>query len=67
MDPKSLAKWSMALGMLGILAYLVAFVLLWQGGNTILGERLDHKDLYFAGTGLLYIAIWMKLGAIFLK
>lgn len=57
----------MWLGCLAILAYILAFVLLWQGGNAMIASRLDNKDLYYIGTGLLYIAIWMKLGAIFLK
>lgn len=66
MNPKTLANWSVYLGFLGVILYLVALVMLWQGGGAIAG-KLNHRDLYFAGSGLLYIAIWMKLGAIFHK
>ena len=64
MDPKKLTQWSIASGFLGIILYIVALVMLWQGGTKI-ADKFDHKDLYFAGSGLLYIAIWFKLGAIY--
>ncbi len=67
MDPKTLTKWSVFSGFLGVLLYLAALVMLWQGSNNLLADRFDHKDLYFAGSGLLYIAIWLKLGAIYHK
>lgn len=67
MNPKTLSKWSIASGFVGVILYIIALILLWQGGDNLLAGRFDHKDLYFAGSGLLYIAIWMKLGAIFHK
>lgn len=67
MDPKPLSKWSIGLGFLGAILYVIALVVLWQGGHKLLLGRFDHKDLYFAGSGLLYIAIWLKLGAIYHK
>lgn len=67
MDPKALTQWSIAAGFLGVILYVVALVMLWQGGDNLIADRLDHKDLYFAGSGLLYIAIWLKLGAIYHK
>lgn len=67
MDPKKLTKWSIVSGFVGIILYIIALILLWQGGDVLIGGRLDHKDLYFAGSGLLYIAIWLKLGAIYHK
>jgi len=66
MDPKTLTTWSIATGFVGVILYVVAFVMLWQGG-TLIADKLDHKDLYFAGSGFLYIAIWLKLGAIYHK
>lgn len=66
MKDKNLTNWSIAAGLIGIILYVIAFVLLWQGG-TLIADKLDHKDLYFAGSGLLYIAIWLKLGAIYHK
>ena len=67
MDPKTLTNWSIASGFVGIILYVIALIVLWQGGGTLIADRLDHKDLYFAGSGLLYIAIWLKLGAIYHK
>lgn len=64
MDPKKLTSWSTFAGVLGIVLYVVAFVLLWKGGGSLFFDRVDQKDLYFAGSGFLYIAIWLKLGAI---
>lgn len=64
MDPKTLTQWSIGAGFLGIIIYIVALVLLWQG-TKLFGGKMDHKDLYYAGSGLLYIAIWLKLGAIY--
>lgn len=65
MNPGTLTKWSIIAGFLGIIVYVVAIVVLWNGSP--LAGKLDHKDLYFAGSGLLYIAIWFKLGAIYHK
>lgn len=67
MDPNKLTTWSMWSGAVGIILYLIAVVMLWQGAGNLLLDKFDHKDLYFAGSGLLYIAIWLKLGAIFHK
>ncbi len=67
MDPKTLTKWSLTTGFLGIILFVVAVVMLWQGSDNLLFDKFDHKDLYFAGSGLLYIAIWFKLGAIYHK
>jgi hypothetical protein len=67
MDPKKLTQWSIAAGFLGILLYVVAAVMLWQGSDNLLAGRFDHRDLYFAGSGFLYVAIWFKLGAIYHK
>ena len=66
MDSNKLTKTSLVIGFIGILLYIVAFVLLWQG-SVLIADRLNHKDLYFAGSGLLLIAIWFKLGAIYHK
>ncbi len=67
MNPKTLTKWSIYSGFLGVLLFLISAVLLWQGSDSLLLDKFDHKDLYFAGSGLLYIAIWLKLGAIYHK
>lgn len=67
MNPKTLTNWSVGVGFLGVILYVVALVLLWQGGQNMIAGRIDHKDLYFAGSGFLYIAIWLKLGAIYHK
>lgn len=66
MNPNKLAKWSKFCGVLAIILYILAFIVLWKGGALIAG-KIDRKDLYFAGCGLLYIAIWLKLGAIYYK
>lgn len=68
MNPKTLSNWSIWIGFLGVILFIVALVVLWQGptDNLVL-ERFDHKDFYFAGSGLLYIAIWLKLGALYHK
>lgn len=67
MNHKTLTRWSIISGFIGIVLYLIAFILLWQGGDNLIAGKVDHKDLYFAGSGLLYIAIWLKLGAIYHK
>ena len=67
MQPEKIARWSLWVGSLGVILFVVALVLLWQGGGAIVMDRFDHKDFYFAGSGLLYIAIWFKLAAIFLQ
>lgn len=67
MNPKTLSNWSIYSGFLGVILYIIALVLLWQGGRALLFDRFDQKDLYFAGSGLLYIAIWLKMGAIYHK
>lgn len=67
MNPHTLTSWSIGLGFLGVILYVVALIVLWQGGHKLLLDRFDQKDLYFAGSGLLYIAIWLKLGAIYHK
>lgn len=66
MDPKTLTTWSVVCGFVGVILYVIAFVMLWQGQN-LLADKFDRKDLYFAGSGLLYIAIWLKLAAIYHK
>lgn len=67
MDPKKLTKWSLTAGFLGIILYIIALIALWSGSQTLILDKFDHKDLYFAGNGLLLIAIWFKLGAIYHK
>lgn len=66
MDPNKLSAWSVWVGCLGVLLYIIAFVMLWQG-SSLFGGKFEHKDLYYAGSGFLYIAIWFKLGAIYHK
>ncbi len=46
-------------GWVGIVLYVLALVNFYQDQ---LWVRLDHKDLFWAGTGLLLIAIWQSLG-----
>lgn len=67
MDPNKLSNWGVWIGFIGVLLYVVALVISFQGDSTLLFDRFDKKDLYFAGSGFLYIAIWLKLGAIFHK
>lgn len=67
MNPKTLSKWSITSGFVGVILYVIALIMLWQGSDNLLFDKFDHKDLYFAGSGLLYVAIWLKLGAIFHK
>ena len=50
--------------MLGVLSFILAVVVFYSDSMI---ASLDHKDLYFAGIGLLAIAIWLKLGAIYHK
>lgn len=66
MNPNKWARWSMVCGVVAIVLYVLAFIVLWKGGALVAG-MVDRKDLYFAGSGLLYIAIWLKLGAIYYK
>lgn len=66
MNCKTLTQWSTICGVVGIILYVIAFVMLWQG-SALLMDRFDRKDLYFAGSGLLYIAIWLKLSAVCCK
>ena len=61
---KSLAKWSMIAGVLGLLSFLFALVAFWSDA---LFWNFDHKDFYFGGMGLIVLAIWFKLGAIYHK
>jgi len=66
MNPEKLTKWSLISGFTGLILYVVALVLLLMG-SILIADRLDHKDLYYAGTGLILTAIWFKLGAIYHK
>ena len=61
---KSLTQWSVWAGMLGILLFVLALVAFYA--DTLI-VQFDHKDFYFAGMGLLALAIWFKLGAIYHK
>lgn len=67
MNPNKLSNWAVWSGCIGVVLYAVALVLAWQSDSSLLFDRFDKKDLYFAGSGFLYIAIWFKLGAIFHK
>lgn len=67
MNPKTLTNWSVASGCIGIILYVIALIMLWSGSGNLLLDRFDHKDLYYAGSGLLLAAIWFKLGAIYHK
>jgi len=66
MNPEKLTKWSLISGFTGVLLFFIALILLLMDGARIAGQ-LDHKDIYYAGTGFLLIAIWFKLGAIYHK
>ena len=66
MNPGKLARWSKICGVAAIVLYILAFIVLWKGGALITG-LVDRKDLYFAGSGLLFIAIWLKVSAIYYK
>ena len=61
---KSLAQWSMWAGGLAVLSFLLSVVVFY--GDAMIAS-LDHKDFYFAGMGLIVLAIWLKLGAIYHK
>lgn len=61
---KSLTQWSIWAGMLGVVFFILAVVSFYA--DTLI-MQLDHKDFYFGGMGLLAIAIWLKLGAIYHK
>lgn len=67
MNPNKLTKWSITSGFVGIILYIIALISLWSGGQNLLLDRFDHKDLYYAGNAFLLIAIWFKLGAIYHK
>ncbi len=54
----------MIAGALGLLSFLFALVAFWSDA---LFWNFDHKDLYFGGMGLIALAIWFKLGAIYHK
>lgn len=64
MNHKTLSSWAVAAGFLGIILFVLA---IWSFYADTLMARLDHKDFYFGGMGLLAIAIWFKLGAIYHK
>jgi hypothetical protein len=64
MSSGKLARWSTICGVSAIILYFLALIVLWKGGALITG-MVDRKDLYFAGSGLLYIAIWLKVSAIY--
>ena len=66
MGSGKLCRWSKICGAVAIILYLLALIVLFKGGSLIAG-MIDRKDLYFAGSGLLYIAIWLKVGAIYSK
>jgi hypothetical protein len=66
MNSEKLARWSIVCGTIAIILYILALIVLWKGGALITG-MVDRKDLYFAGSGLLYIAIWLKVSAIYSK
>ena len=61
---KSLAQWSMWAGGLAVLSFILS-VFTFYGDAMI--ASFDHKDFYFAGIGLITLAIWFKLGAIYHK
>lgn len=64
MDHKKLSNWGVTAGFLGIILFVLA---VWTFYADAMIARLDHKDFYFAGIGLIAIAIWFKLGAIYHK
>lgn len=61
---KSLAKWSMIVGTLGLIFFLLALFTFWSDAAI---WNFDHKDFYFGGIGFMAIAVWFKLGAIYHK
>ncbi|MEK7203647.1 MAG: hypothetical protein AAB627_01045 [Patescibacteria group bacterium] len=64
MNHKTLSNWGVAAGFVGIVLFVLALVVFWAD---TLWFGFDHKDFYFGGIGLLAIAIWFKLGAIYHK
>lgn len=64
MNHKTLSSWAVAAGFLGIILFVLALIVFWAD---TLWLGFDHKDFYFGGIGLLAIAIWFKLGAIYHK
>jgi len=64
MNHKKLSNWGVAAGFLGVILFVLALIVFWSDS---LWLGFDHKDFYFAGMGLLVIAIWFKLGAIYHK
>ena len=64
MNPKTLTQWSLWAGGLGILSFVLSVVTFYGDARIV---RLDQFDFYFAGMGLIVIAIWFKLGAIYHK
>lgn len=61
---KSLTKWSVFCGVVGIILFILALIVFWADTMIL---SFDHKDFYFAGIGFLAVAIWFKLGAIYHK
>ena len=61
---KSLIQWSMWAGGLAVLSFVLSIVAFY--GDAMI-MRFDHKDFCFAGMGLIALAIWFKLGAIYHK
>ena len=57
-------QWSMWAGGLAVLSFILSVVTFY--GDAMIA-RFDHKDFYFAGIGLIALAIWLKLGAIYHK
>jgi hypothetical protein len=66
MSPDKMAKKSMVVGSIGVIFYIISMVLLWTESGPIF-DAFDHKDFFFGGSGLLLIAVWIKLGAIYHK
>lgn len=59
-----MAKWCMIAGVIGIVLYILALIVFWSD-RIVAG--FDHKDFYFAGSGLIYLAIMFQVGAIYYK
>lgn len=64
MRHQQLTNLSILAGFLGILAFLGAAIASFPEGNVWL---FGVKQWYGAGAGLVLIAIWLKLGAIYHK
>jgi hypothetical protein len=64
MKNKNLCNWSTWVGAVGVLAFFTSFV------SSLMGDvvaGLGAQQWYGIGSGLIMIAIWMSLGAIFYK